>query len=290
MKLSNEIMENNRNIVWIASYPKSGNTWFRVFLSNLLSSTKNPININELDRTPIASSRYLFDKYSGIDSSDLTFDEINRFRPEVYRQISDESGDVVFLKVHDSWSLNCENRPLFPKEITKAVIYIVRNPLDVAVSLSHHNGKEIESTIRIMNDINYNLCSNTRKLNNQLHQHLSSWSNHVSSWIEKSNLPVYIIRYEDMIDKPLEVFMKAIGFLDMKYSQEAIAIAIQNSSFKKLRQQEENDGFVERSSKSEYFFRKGIVGDWKQSLSKSQASSLIRENFMMMKKIGYLSD
>ena len=65
-----------RNIIWLASYPKSGNTWFRVFLTNLLSDSDTPANINDLTETSISSSRKLFDDYTGLSSADLTFEEI----------------------------------------------------------------------------------------------------------------------------------------------------------------------------------------------------------------------
>ena len=72
-------------IIWLASYPKSGNTWFRVFLTNLLRDADTPASINELESTPIASARGIFDNNIGFEASDLTADEIDRLRPELYR-------------------------------------------------------------------------------------------------------------------------------------------------------------------------------------------------------------
>lgn len=69
-------MNNNKKIIWLASYPKSGNTWFRIFLANLFSGAKQPANINELQDTSIASNRQMFDEAAGIASSDLTPQEI----------------------------------------------------------------------------------------------------------------------------------------------------------------------------------------------------------------------
>ena len=70
-------MDDLKKIVWLASYPKSGNTWFRVFLSNLLSKANQPVDINNLFAAPIASNRQLFDEATGLSSSDLTADEMN---------------------------------------------------------------------------------------------------------------------------------------------------------------------------------------------------------------------
>ncbi|MDX9697324.1 MAG: hypothetical protein RBT49_16150, partial [Bacteroidales bacterium] len=88
-----------KNIVWLASYPKSGNTWFRVFLTNLLNEKTEPAHINDLTETSISSSRKIFDDYTGLSSSDLSFDEIDKLRPDVYRMQSDESAELLFKKV-----------------------------------------------------------------------------------------------------------------------------------------------------------------------------------------------
>ncbi len=75
-----------RRIVWLASYPKSGNTWMRAFLSNYLADGDKPVDINSLDTGgPIASARTIFDEAVGVEASDLTQDEIERYRPRVYR-------------------------------------------------------------------------------------------------------------------------------------------------------------------------------------------------------------
>ncbi|HJX72016.1 MAG TPA: hypothetical protein VJ346_08695, partial [Bacteroidales bacterium] len=74
-------MNEQKKIVWLASYPKSGNTWFRIFLTNLLNHTNEPVDINNLYPSTIASSRSLFDEATGLESSDLTLDEIELLRP-----------------------------------------------------------------------------------------------------------------------------------------------------------------------------------------------------------------
>ncbi|NOZ51459.1 MAG: sulfotransferase domain-containing protein, partial [Chloroflexi bacterium] len=80
-------------IIWLASYPKSGNTWMRVFLTNYLRDSDEPAEINNLDGGPIASARDIFDRVIGVESSDLTAEEIDRFRPAVYEQVAAESDE-----------------------------------------------------------------------------------------------------------------------------------------------------------------------------------------------------
>ena len=89
-------------IIWLASYPKSGNTWFRVFLTNLRGEEGGPADINKLRSTPIASARGIFDDEAGVEASDLTPDEIDRLRPEIYMHLHKQAEETLFMKVHDA--------------------------------------------------------------------------------------------------------------------------------------------------------------------------------------------
>ncbi|MEA3477953.1 MAG: sulfotransferase domain-containing protein, partial [Bacteroidota bacterium] len=243
--------ETNKNIVWLASFPKSGNTWFRIFLSNLFSDSPHPVNINEMTETIISSNRSIIDSYLGFHSSELTAEEIDDLRPEVFRRFSDEKEGLAFIKTHEAWTLNSRGNPIFPEEITKGVVYIVRNPLDIAISYSFHNNQSIDKTISILNNDISKLCEEKDKLNTQTQQILTSWSNHVSSWTKDSKLPVHIIRYEDMLDDPLISFKSAVEFLNLEYGESEIINAINNSSFETLNEMETSNGFKERGIHSE---------------------------------------
>jgi len=267
-----------RNIVWIASYPKSGNTWFRAVLNNLVSGPDDAKSINELDLSGIASSRTMFDQLGGISSSDLSVDEIEKYRPMVYRQLSDESEDTIYLKVHDAWKLNSAGDALFPEDVSMAVIYIIRHPLDVAVSLSYHNSEDVNDSLKKMNDSSYGLCLGKKRLFNQLPQNLLSWSGHVLSWVRESGLKVNLLKYEDMIDNPYDAFSESLTFLDIKYTEDMLRAAIRNSDFKVLKQQEQAEGFVEKPIKASSFFRKGGKVDWENHIKKETAEAFILEN------------
>src|SRR5438105_4789062 len=134
-------------IVWLASYPKSGNTWVRVFLTNYLRDGSEPADINDLDGAPIASDRNRFDELSGVESSDLTADEVARYRAAVYRAFAAETEGLLFVKVHDAHRDPDCSEELFPAEVTRHVVYIIRNPLDLTVSLAHHFGISIDETL-----------------------------------------------------------------------------------------------------------------------------------------------
>lgn len=278
-----------KGIVWLASYPKSGNTWFRSFLTNLLRDGDTPAHINQLEGGPIASSRPLFDDAVGYDSSDLTPEEAERLRPEVYLHAARTAEETLFCKVHDAYTSIPGVGPLFPAEATRAVLYLVRNPLDVCLSFSHHNGhQDLNRTIRQMADPEFVLAKARQSQPHQLPQRLLNWSGHVTSWLDAPNLNVHVVRYEDMKLRPDETFTAAARFVGLPDAPERIRKAIAFSSFDELKKQEERDGFSERMPKAQSFFRKGEAGGWRESLSASQVRRITRVHGPVMRRLGYL--
>ena len=276
-----------KNIIWLASYPKSGNTWFRVFLTNLLYESDKPANINDLAETSISSSRKIFDEYTGLSSSDLTFDEIDRMRPDVYRMQSEELEGLLFKKAHDKYYY-VDNQPIFPPDISKRAIYFVRNPLDVLVSFAYHSAKPVSKMIESLNNTDYAFCDKNDKLQNQLRQLLGSWSDHVKSWTEQIEIPVHVVRYEDMINDTLKYFKSAVEFIGLEKSEDQVKQALGKSDFSVLSAQELKEGFREKMIKSKSFFRKGQIGDWKNHLSEKEAGLIIDQHKETMLKFGYL--
>lgn len=238
----------------------------------------------------IASSRELFDETSGIPSSDLLLDEIARSRSSVYEQVSIESEDLVYIKIHDAFTFLNDGNPLIPPAATKAVLYIIRNPLDVAISFAHHMSTSIEKTISIMSDPKYSFCNFNDRLSNQMKQVILSWSRHVTSWVDDSGLPLRVIRYEDMVGNALDTFTKALSFIGLNEPEERIRCAINNSSFEILKEQETQKGFNEKNIKTKKFFRKGQVDEWKKVLTKDQVDKILKDHGMVMQRFGYFNE
>lgn len=236
-------------IIWLASYPKSGNTWLRIFLTNLMRDGGEPANINELFGGPIASSRALFDELTGIEASDLTPEEIDRLRPEVYEQLAAAAEETLFLKVHDAYTRTADGRELLPPGAARGAIYLLRNPLDVAVAFAHHSCCDLETIIRRMADEEYAMLANPGKLSNQVRQRLLSWSSHVRSWVE-APIPVKVLRYEDMKQHPLETFTEAARFAGLPDEPARVRQAVAFSDFQELQRQEQEGGFKERPPKA----------------------------------------
>lgn len=278
-----------KGIVWLASYPKSGNTWFRTFLTNFLRDGDQPANINALDGGPIASARLPFDEAVGYDSGEMTFDEIDALRPEVYLRQAQLAKETMFCKIHDAYTFLPDGRALIPPEATACALYFVRNPLDVAVSFAHHGGHDrFDRTIRQMAREDYSFCEVDATEPNQLRQKLLSWSGHVQSWMNAPGIRVQVIRYEDMKLRPEETFTAAVRFAGLPDDARRVAKAIRFSDFSESQKQEAASGFGEKMPHAKSFFRKGQTGSWRESLTPEQAAKIMVDHREVMLQLGYL--
>ena len=277
-------------IFWLASYPKSGNTWFRTFLSHLLCANKDSIDINSLKTDGTASLRSIFDYILGIEASDLTAEEIDVLRPKVYAYMAAQAPKPLYIKIHDAYTFLADGKPLIPTSGCHGAIYIIRNPLDTAVSLAFHLGCDVDTAIEHMNNPNYCFSGSTRHLHIKLKQSLMTWSGHVESWTNGPEFPVKVIRYEDMHAKPLETFTMAAAFAGFPAGSKEIQQAIAGADFKTLKQQEDCAGFREKPANMAAFFREGKVGSYRNVLTPAQISLIVRNHATVMRRFGYLGE
>jgi aryl sulfotransferase len=276
---------NQAGIYWLASYPKSGNTWFRIVLGSLLS--EKPIHINQFPSGKIASSRHWIEEALGFDSTYLTHDELDALRPRIYEYLGQRLEQPSYHKIHDAYTF-VNGEPLLPRSGCLGALYFIRNPLDVAVSYAHHTSKTTDEVILEMSQPEASFCKGKYRYHQQLRQKLLSWSMHVKSWVENVSIPILTTRYEDMKTSPLETFMRAFQFLQITPSIEKLTIALENTRIDKLQEQENREGFRERPSDMARFFRKGIVGDWQNVLTETQISRIIDAHREVMETFGYL--
>ena len=280
-------MNYKKNIYWLASYPKSGNTWFRIFLSNYLNDKSETISLDDISTGSIASSRLMFDDISALPSSELLQSEIDTLRPEIYKEFSQELEGFSYNKVHDAYIMVGE-KPMFPEVVSAGIIYFIRNPLDVVISYANHSSIEIDKSIGCITDEKFGLSDSKKKLNSQLRQYMGSWSNHVKSWTEQTNIPVLVIRYEDMLTDTYGEFKRALEFLNLDFNEDKFIKSIENSSFDNLKKTEAKDGFKERPLKTKSFFATGKSGNWKDKLSEEQINKVIEKNKEQMIEFAYL--
>lgn len=271
-------------IVWLASYPKSGNTWVRAFLTNYLADGAAPASINAL-AGHIASDRHTFDEMTGVESSDLSADEAARYRPAAYRLLAAESEATTYLKVHDAVVRG--SVPLIPADATAAAIYIVRNPLDVAVSLASHLDCGIARAVDHVCE-GLTLAAGGAALRSQIEQAVLSWGAHVRSWLDDPGFRVECVRYEDLIDDAVGAFRRILVAAGEPVDDERLARAIRHASFERLQAQEGATGFSERWSSGSRFFRSGRVGQWKHALNDEQVARVVAAHRPEMRRLGYL--
>ena len=276
-----------KNIVWLASYPKSGNTWVRIFLQHILGNAGGEDEIPLLREIPIASNRHLLDNYLGVNSSDLTEDEIKSVRPDVYKEISRRAETMQVLKVHDAFGYVSGNQLLFPAEITNAAIYIIRNPLDILISYAFHSNRTIDACIRSLNDSEFTISKGNQELKAQVPQHLGTWSDHVNSWINQSVMPVILIRYEDLLLNKDFIFKHLLDQLKIEYDHERFSRAIEKTDFDHLKQSEQEHGFREKPMQAPSFFRQGKSGIYKEYLTSQQIQQVVHMHESTMNKYGY---
>jgi Sulfotransferase domain len=276
-------MMDSKNIIWLASFPKSGNTWFRSFLTALLHEKE--VDINDLEEGKIFSRRSTFEEILDIDSNMFSDGEIKNLQPKVYQYLAHSEAKKQFFKIHDAFVKNTLGEYIVPENVTFAAIYFVRNPLDVAISFANHNGKGITETIENMADTALQLGYEASR---QLEQPLLTWSQHYQSWTERPSFPVHVVRYEDMLDDTFNVFKTILQNIGLNYTDDAIKTAIDATSFEKLKKQEEEKGFREKNPNSPRFFNNGKSGTWQGKLTDEQIEKIITTHSDVMKKLGYL--
>ena len=289
-------------IVWLASYPKSGNTWLRAVLTNYVREGNEPVSINALVGED-SNNRDVFNEYLGIDSADMTREEVARHLPR-FRAILAERffaarplaerrlrrHEPTFVKTHEVYR-EPGGSPRFPRAGTVGVAYLVRNPLDVAVSYAHHLfGSSIDEIIEMMNDPTTTAAARFGGIFERLPEPMGTWSMHVRSWMDQHDLPVLVVRYEDLLKDPLTGFRAIVRLAGLDQDAARLDRAVRHSTFSRLRDQEEREGFNENPRAMSSFFRAGVAGSWRTVLTRAQVRALVDAHAAVMRRLGYLCD
>ena len=283
-------------IIWLASYPKSGNTWVRSFLTSLLYNKKNEANLKDLvniQQYPLRS--HFANLVSKIDDlSELSSNWI------LSQKIINQDKKIKFFKTHHALC-KFKNSYFTNGEVSLGVVHIVRDPRNVISSiLYHYSKKNYEEAKDFLFDerkaIGKRFDPNDPEVNRNIFTVLSSWKNHYTSWKQfKKNY--LLIKYEDLLSTPKDEFYNLSNYisklLNIEFENNKINHAIKTNSFENLKKLEKEGGFEEAVSDKETggkkeFFNLGPANDWSKLLSSELRESIEREFEVEMRELGYI--
>ncbi len=268
-------MSSLKRIIWIASYPKSGNTWMRSLLAHYFMPAGQAPDINNLRNFTTADVRQdFYDTANGSPYKGTDLKAWMRVRPQALRLIAGSRPNHHFVKTHCQ-TIRIEGQDIIPPEVTSGGIYLIRNPFDLAPSFARHQSADIDTAIERMCNPDTVMGTPTG-----IFDVLGRWDDHVHSWTTAPGLKRRVIRYEDLLTKPAREMRGLLEvFLGQKVDGVKLARAIKATAFDKMQKQEREQGFTEKPEGMANFFAKGQAGVWKGDLTPAQVGR-IREAFL----------
>ena len=282
-------------IIWLASYPKSGNTWVRSFISSILFTKDGDVDLSKLKNISQFPLRSQFTNYID-DLQDVKKVYQNWSNVQNYMNLDNK---IKFLKTHH---VNCkiENFEFTDDNNSLGVIYIVRDPRNVACSVKNHfsleNYDEVKNFLfREHNWLGIITDKKIKPLDNKIPTLISSWKTNYLSWKNKTK-NYLLIKYENLLENPYLEFGKISKYLEnhlnVKFDEKKIKKAIETCSFKNLQQLETDGKFkeqtVDKQNKSVKFFHLGPENDWKKNLDKNISREIENKFKAEMEELGYL--
>ncbi len=271
--------------IFLASYPKSGNTWLRSIIGNFYNFDKE-FSLNDLKSIPLLSIKKHFSEFDNkiyINNNDLHFDWISQNIIKCQNLLNNKPNHLNIFKTHSARHKNFTN-----ETVNAGFIYIVRDPRDIIVSLKNFSGKEIDKTID-----EFLFSQNLMISTNGAQELLSTWELNVKSWLHYKSVPRLIIKYEDLKLNPKEIilnikeFLNKIHSLNINLGDEDIDKIVDNTNFNNLKKLEDKNGFDEASNYSK-FFRSGTSNQWKDVLTNTQIKLIEKNLKSLMRYFNYI--
>ena len=279
-------------IIWISSYPKSGNTWVRALLSSYFYSKDGNFHFDLLEQ--IKEFPKHSDYLNEISVNSNLAEIAKEWIPAQRKLNLKHNNSTFFLKTHSA-ICNVDGSDFTDKENTLGAIYVVRDPRNVILSLSNHFDYSIEKSLEMICN-KKQIITNPTKENRYLgFTVVSDWQNHYRTWKNFKLVEVKIVKYEDLILSPKNTFISILNFINkfmqVDIDEDRIKNVLMSTEFSKLQQSENKYGFKESSNMSGFnkkFFNLGPKNDWKNLLKKEIKEKIENHFKEEMKELGYL--
>jgi len=277
-------------IVWLASYPKSGNTLLRSMLASYFFSKDGIFNFKLLDNIQQFPLNPLFQNL-GIDIKNQ--DEVIKNYIKVQESFV-KKNEVQFLKTH-SYLFNIYNNHFTNLKNSLGVIYIVRDPRSVAISYSNHRNQNIDKiTDQMIRGKYIGGDLSSKKTSQQTVTYTSSWEKNYNSWKSFDAVGKYLlVKYEDIVsEKKEEIFVEILNFVyylnnkKLFLNKRKIINILKTTMFEKMQSLEKKHGFSE-AAKNDFFY-KGPNNDWKKTLDFKNQQKIEKSFSKEMKELGYI--
>ena len=282
--------------IWLASYPKSGNTLVRAMLSSYFFSKDGKFNFELIKNIKQFPHIGIFEKL-GINIKDEK--EILKNYIKAQESIN-QKNSIQFLKTH-SYLFNINNNPFTDLNNTLGVIYIVRDPRNVVTSYAHHNSISVEDSVeRLTHSIEYGGNVDSVHISDRSKVYLGSWSSNYNSWKSFDNIGKYLlIKYEDIILNKEKTLLEILNFIcrlkgiNFSVDKKKIENVISSTNFDKMKNLEKKEGFIEakvnpKTGKKIPFFNLGSKNIWKNNLDETIKNKIENSFKKEMLEIGYL--
>ena len=276
-------------ILWLASYPKSGNTWVRTFISTYYFGNNNKFEFSLLKNI----KQFPHEKFFSRKLNNIN-DAIEKW-VEAQENII-KANNITFLKTHSAFA-KINNFPFTTNKQTIGAIYIIRDPRNVVTSISNHFQMDFENTINFMINKRKFLINKMKPDNYGNFTFLNSWSEHYNSWIRNNQFKTLLIKYEDLQKNSIKTFERIVLFIneisnkDEKIDKNKIEKIVDSISFENLKKREQLQGFPEAvyndSNKKINFFYLGKKNNWKKIFTKEQIEILNKTFYKDLKYLNY---
>ena len=278
-----------RKLRFLASYPRSGNTWTRLLLLSFLRRrgvVPAADDVRDIGKhlpwdTTTAYARMFVDKAP----EELTPPEIAELRPKLHRWLARQQTLQPYVKTHSFYGV-AYGHPTFDQSVFGGAVYLIRNPLDVAPSLAKHFSYPVDNAIAVMGERLYVASGHDRGMP----EPWGSWSINGRSWVDLSGGRVVVVRYEDLVAEPESQFARVLAHLELQATEVEVRAAVADTSLDRLEKLEQTGKFRNPSKQSERFFGVGARHDFTKKLTPEQARAIILAHGLVMERFGYLDE